>query len=257
MNSAQTKEVVIVSPEMTALVGRGPVPAAAFPPEPVVFAFSSFDGEEPPVLAFRDALSLDEFEQAALVFVVARVACARLYPGVGFAPGTWHMTSALREQAAAILACEAQGEARATLRLARSIELLCQVHFAQASGALIPVCGGGGGLSEPDLARIATARRLVDDGWQSKLTIADLSRQCGMNRDKLVRGFRQAYGATIGEALSERRLGEARTMVLTSDLQIASIGYRCGYLNNASFTRAFTRRFGVAPSALRRTGLAA
>ncbi|QGN53958.1 helix-turn-helix transcriptional regulator [Novosphingobium sp. Gsoil 351] len=241
---------------MTALIGRGTVGPASLPADPVVFAFSGFDSDDMPMLTFRPNLSLDRLQTAALVFVVARAACARLYPDCAFDAGTWHMTSALREQAAAILSCEASGEARATLRLARSIELLCKLHFAKAAGELVPMRGDGM-LDEFDLARVVAARRIVDDGWQSKLTIADLSRQCGINRDKLVRGFRQAYGATIGEALSERRLGEARTMLLTSDLQVASIGYRCGYLNNASFTRAFTRRFGLAPSALRRTGLAA
>lgn len=251
-----TKEIVIVSPEMTTLIGRGEAGLASFPEDPVVFAFSGFDRDELPVVTYLPALSLLQLQSPALVFVVARAACERLYPESSFKPGAWHMTSALREQAAAIVVCEATGEARATLRLARSIELLCKVHFAQAVGELVPVCGTGD-MSEIDLARVAAARRIVDDGWQSKLTIADLSRQCGINRDKLIRGFRQAYGATIGEALSERRLSEARTMLLTSDMQVASIGYRCGYLNNASFTRAFTRRFGLAPSALRRTGLAA
>ena len=251
-----TKEIVIVSPEMTTLIGRGEAGPVALPDDPVVFAFAGFDSDELPVVTFHPVAALAQLQVSALVFVVAREACERIYPDSAFQPGTWHMTSALREQAAAILACEASGEARATLRLARSIELLCKLHFAQAAGELVPVCGDGE-MSEIDLARVAAARRIVDDGWQSKLTIAELARECGINRDKLARGFRQAYGATIGEALSERRLGEARTMLLTSDLQIASIGYHCGYLNNASFTRAFTRRFGLAPSALRRTGLAA
>jgi AraC family transcriptional activator of pyochelin receptor len=48
-----------------------------------------------------------------------------------------------------------------------------------------------------------------------------------------------------------------RATALTSDLPVSSVGYACGYLNNASFTRAFARRFGVVPSALRRIGIAA
>lgn len=256
MTTRAKKDIVVVSPEMTTLVGRGEVGDVPHLEDPVVFAFAGFDDDTLPVVTVHPALALGRLQPCALVFVVARAACERLYPDSRFEAGTWHMTSALRELAVGILACEASGEARTTLRLARSIELLCRLHFALGAGELVPVCGDGE-MNEVDFARVAAARRMVDDGWQTKLTIAELSRRCGLNRDKLVRGFRQAYGATIAEALSERRLGEARTMLLTSDLQIASIGYRCGYLNNASFTRAFTRRFGVAPSALRRTGLAA
>ena len=250
------KEFVLVSPEMTAFVGRGPVCPAPLPDDPVVFAFSGFDDDRAPLVGYRDRPDLSDLDHAALIFVPARETGRRLFPNAPAAPGAWHMTSELRDLAASILACEATGEARTTLRLARSIELFCRLHAALAEGALVPAQGDSA-LSELDLARIAAAKRMLDDGWRDKLTIAELARRAGINRDKLVRGFRQAYGSTIAEALSERRLGEARTLLLTSDLPVSSIGYACGYLNNASFTRAFSRRFGVVPSALRRGGIAA
>jgi len=250
------KEFVLVSPEMTALVGRGQVCDAPLPDDSVVFAFCGFDDDGAPVVSFRNDGDLGGLELAALVFVARRETGRRLFPNAPAEPGAWHMTSGLRDLAASILSCEAHGEARTTLRLARSIELFCQLHAALADGALIPAHGRCD-LGEFDLARIAAARRILDDAWRDKLTIADLARRCGINRDKLARGFRHAYGSTIAETLSERRLGEARTLLLTSDLPVSSVGYRCGYLNNAAFTRAFSRRFGVVPSTLRRSGIAA
>ena len=63
----------------------------------------------------------------------------------------------------------------------------------------------------------------------------------------------------LGVHLVERliALAEARRMLLATDLPVASVAYRCSYQNNAAFTRAFNRRFGVPPTALRRTGAAA
>ena len=116
---------------------------------------------------------------------------------------------------------------------------------------------GGGSFGEKDIAKIAEARRMIDLRWHEKITIAEIARGVGVNRDKLVRGFRMLYGNSIAQILAERRLEEARRLLLASDLPVATVGYRCSYLNNASFTRAFTRRFGVAPSELRRTGIAA
>jgi AraC family transcriptional activator of pyochelin receptor len=47
-------------------------------------------------------------------------------------------------------------------------------------------------------------------------------------------------------------------MLRTTDLPVSSIGYENGYLNNASFARAFSRRFGLSPSDFRACqGLAA
>ena len=47
------------------------------------------------------------------------------------------------------------------------------------------------------------------------------------------------------------KLQRARQLLAQSDLPISSIGYNCGYMSNASFTRAFARRFGMAPTKMR------
>ena len=67
----------------------------------------------------------------------------------------------------------------------------------------------------------------------------------------LLRGFRDLYCCSVSEAVAERRLGGAKKLLLQSDLRISTVGYSCGYTNNASFSRAFARRFGVTPSQMR------
>jgi len=250
------KHAILVSDEMVTLIGRGPAPAIKADDDRVVFAFGGLSDGGSPVLAYRDGAELDDISGYPLVFVVRRAACRRLFAARPDGSQTWHLTSPLRSLALSIIDCEAVGEARTTLRLARSIELLCQIHASLAEGALAPAAGEGS-LSELDVARIASVRREVDQRWHEKLTIAELARVGGVNRDKLVRGFRDLYGATIAEMLTERRLQEARRMLLSTDLPVSLVAYRCSYHNNAAFTRAFNRRFGIAPSGLRRTGIAA
>lgn len=250
------KAAIEVSDEMITLIGEGPSPRVGLREEAVIFAFPGLCGEARPVLEFRNNASLAGLESCSLVFVVSRAACRRLFSTSPDAASTWHLPSSLRALAMAIIECETVEEARSTLRLARSIELLCQIHAALADGALVPSIGERA-MSERDVARIASVRRVVDQRWHEKLTIAELARVGGVNRDKLVRGFRDLYGATIAEILAERRLAEARRMLLATDLPVASVAYRCSYKNNAAFTRAFNRRFGVPPTALRRTGAAA
>lgn len=251
------KEAVIVSHEMTTLVGIGAAPLEAPTPSgSIMFLFGGFADGTTPTLTCRDRLDLGGLEDAPLVLVVTQEACSRVFGVDEHAAQSWHLPSELRALALSLIECEGSGELRTALRLARSIELLCQIHAALEDGTLVPL-EGECALAETDVARIAAARRLIDQQWQGKLTIPDIARNVGVNRDKLVRGFRQLYGATIAEVLTERRLSEARRMLLASDLPVSSVAYRCSYLNNASFTRAFTRHFGVAPSALRRTGIAA
>jgi len=250
------RDAVIVSSEMTTLVGQGQIPSAKLPPDAIAFVISGTARGS--MLTCCSVSALDSFPAAPLILVVQAAACKRLFnvrPQVGDA---WHIPSKLLALALSITDCEATGAARDTLRLARSIELLCQIHAAYAEESFVSANSPDeAALSEMDVARIAGVRRLVDQRWQEKLTIAELARAGGLNRDKLVRGFRGLYGATILEVLTERRLAEARRMLLATDLPVASVAYRCSYLNNAAFTRAFSRKFGVAPSTLRRTGAAA
>ena len=250
------KQTVVVSEEMLTLIGPGPIPALACPQDPVVFHFVGLADGVSPRLHFRESCDLGGLETAPLVFIVSRDACARLFAQRPEGEQSWHLSAGLVTLAQSVVGCEAQGEARTTLQLARSIELLCQIHAALAGGALVPV-EGECSLTERDVARVASARRLLDQRWAEKLTVAELSRAAGVNRDKLARGFRDLYGATISEILTERRLSEARRLLLASDLPVATVAYRCSYLNNAAFTRAFTRRFGLAPREFRRLRIAA
>ncbi|KTE41120.1 hypothetical protein ATE62_06925 [Sphingopyxis sp. HIX] len=239
---------------MTTYVGEGGCDRRLLPPDALILGFGGIQEPVVSTLSFRD------LESAAgehlLVFAVSRGACRRLFGELPDPDARWYLPSDLRALGQSILAPDSDAPAVDTLRLARSIELLCQFFAALRAGRMVTV-DGQPSLCESDIARIAAARRIVDERWHEKLTLDDIAKSCGINRDKLTRGFRELYHCTVAEALSERRLRQARQMLAASDLPVASIGYRCGYLNNASFTRAFSRRFGMAPTAMRRVGVAA
>ena len=231
-----------ISPEMVAFVGRGPADPTDWPTNALTLAFRSTDAT---------VSTVSDGEDADLVIVVAAAACDRIF---GFTPGghhtAWHLASPIRTVMLGILDCTLAEPARETLRAGKCIELLCLVVEALREDALVPA-NAMGDWSELDTQRIVAARQLIDERWREKLTLDDIARACGLNRTKLTRGFRDLYACTISDAIAEQRLGGARQLLLASDLPISSIGYRCGYLNNASFTRAFSRRFGEAPSQMR------
>lgn len=251
------KEQVHVSHEMITLVGQGAALDARLPEGWIAYLFRCGNESKSDLLHYRETLTQGEVEDSILVFFVAASACERLFKARPQGAATWHLPSRLLTLANAIIHCEGTGEAATTLRLARSIELLCQVHAAFEDGATLVPVERDGGFSELDVARIAMARRALDQSWHEKLTVPQLARIAGVNRDKLVRGFQEIYGTTIAQALTERRLAEARHMLLSSELPVSTIAFRCSYLNNASFTRAFNRRYGISPSELRRQGIAA
>jgi AraC family transcriptional activator of pyochelin receptor len=260
---AAEMEAIEVSPEMTALFGRGPVGEPILPPDPVLLAYSLGAEGEPPTLKLvsepdLDALRDEASEAWRIVFLVTRPAVLRLggQDLLHLDGTTAYIPAELRMIAAMLREPPTTSETRSTYRLAKSIELLCETLRMQREGQLVPAPGGGA-LCFADVRRVVTARRLIDERWSEKLTLDAIARACGLNRAKLTRGFREVFDCSVAEALAERRLSQAGRLLLTTDLPISSVGYEAGYLSNASFARAFSRRFGRSPSDYRATGMAA
>ncbi|WP_311267823.1 AraC family transcriptional regulator [Sphingobium sp. WCS2017Hpa-17] len=252
---------IIVSPEMIALVGPGmAVPAndagltAAF-----ILGFGAVGQAASVRLIDRPSLDdLNEDQASRLILLVSPDACERVADGdMALTPGVaYYLPTPLRAIALAIRDCSLHAAAATPYRLAKSIELLCDLLRIGREEGYVPI-GQDALLSRADSERLVAARRLIEDRWAEKLTLDAIARACGLNRAKLTRGYRDMFGCTVADAITAQRLDRAGAMLLATELPVSSVGYRCGYLNNASFTRAFARHFGVAPTQYRAHRLAA
>ena len=251
-------ETVFVSPEMVTLIGQGRIDPTSFPEGSCGFLIELGQPASIAIVADANSHEWSELEERSVALVVMRDALERLFDwvphetdGQGFFIGTDLAAIATR-----MLDDERGTEATKTYRLAKSIELLCDIVSALKQGSLVPLPSGSN-LTELDGIRLIAARRIIDEHWAEKLTLGQIARLSGLNRAKLTRGFREIYRCSVTEALAEKRLAEARMQLLSTDLPVGVIGYRSGYSNNASFTRAFGRRFGVSPTDLRNCRIAA
>ncbi|HET6526987.1 AraC family transcriptional regulator [Sphingopyxis sp.] len=244
-----SKRAITISAEFASFVGHGPVDPAWLPPEPIVIGFGDIGEPAVSILASEDIDS--EAGDHILLFAIGRSACLRMFGLLPSVKGSWYLAADLRELGRALVAVEGESEVAGMLRVARSLELLCRLFGALEEHRMVEYHGNTT-LSELDAKRVAAAHQLVSEGWQQPLTVAEVARRSGLGKAKLTQGFREMYKCTVAEAVSERRLSHARTLLSLSDLPISSIGYRCGYQSNASFTRAFARRFGMTPTDMRR-----
>lgn len=247
---------LLVSPEMATVIGRGPADPRLVPADAALLLFGLGEFGTPATLRIAPDAAAERAGPwveggRSLSCIVAREALARLF---GWSPesGTshFHLTTELRAIAQRLIDCPLPEPSLTAYRIGKSIELLCEAMRLIGEGRLVPVAGGGL-LTPSDSERLVAARRMIDEHWSEKLTLDGLARACGLNRAKLTRGFRELFHCTVAEAIAERRLTEARRQLLTTDLPVSSIGYASGYHNNASFSRAFGRRFGVSPRAYR------
>ncbi len=100
-------------------------------------------------------------------------------------------------------------------------------------------------------ARLAQSVRLMESHIDQPLTIAGVARRVGLTPRALENIFRRSIGETPGAYYLRMRLNSARRLVADTHLPMADIATRTGFSSAATFSRAFARAFGKAPSALR------
>lgn len=91
----------------------------------------------------------------------------------------------------------------------------------------------------------------INRNLTSKLSIPKLAMLVGMNRNKFSADFHRVFGIPPKQYICNRRIGQAKIMLLNTDLSIKEIGYAIGYDNEFFFSRLFKKYTGMSPSVFR------
>ncbi len=83
------------------------------------------------------------------------------------------------------------------------------------------------------------------------ISVADISDAVDLSRYHFSRRFTREIGSTPAEFILRLRLEKAELLLRSSDLSIRQIGEECGFSTHSYFCRAFRRKFGHAPHAVR------
>ena len=108
----------------------------------------------------------------------------------------------------------------------------------------------GLGIEQP-AAEIASAVRLIAEGFLDSATTEQLADRIGYSTRHLVRLFQDHIGATPDFVARSRRAHLARRLLDESDLSISQIAFAAGFLSIRQMNRVMRELFGFSPSALR------
>jgi AraC-like DNA-binding protein len=97
-----------------------------------------------------------------------------------------------------------------------------------------------------DKERIYFARDYLLDHASCPPSLTELAKAAGLNEFKLKKGFKEVFDTSVFGYLSDFRLNEAKTSLL-SGLSIKEVTDQFGYSSVQHFTRAFKEKFGVTP----------
>jgi AraC family transcriptional activator of pyochelin receptor len=167
--------------------------------------------------------------------------------------GDFYLPDALSALVMAAATPSITGFARALYQRAKCQELICEIIDRAGRADLVPQTSTAS-LSLQEMERLMAARQVIATRFDEKLTLSMIGRIAGLNRAKLTQGFREVFGQTVADCLAEHRLSKAAADLTSTSRPVSVVGYGAGYLNNASFARAFSKRFGLCPTEYRRAG---
>lgn len=109
----------------------------------------------------------------------------------------------------------------------------------------------GGRAGRPPLW-VRRAHDLLHSMPASRFALGDIAAEVGVHPATLARGFRRAYGTSLGAMQRQLRLELAARLLATTDLPVAEIAQRTGFFDQSHLTNSFRRHLGAPPSRYRR-----
>ena len=107
----------------------------------------------------------------------------------------------------------------------------------------------GPGLAPWQLRRVRT---FVDANLEANPSIADLAAECRLSPSHFARAFSASTNASPHKWLVNRRIEQAKALLLGSGDELSQIALTCGFVDQSHFTRVFARSEGQSPGRWRR-----
>lgn len=116
---------------------------------------------------------------------------------------------------------------------------LCRYHQAPSVHWNTP--------QDPHSPLIRSVIAYLDQHLEQELSIDTLAEACYISKYHLMRTFRQETGSTIHAYLTEKRLFFAKALI-QQGLSSTQACYQSGFGSYSSFTRAYSKLFGMTPT---------
>lgn len=134
---------------------------------------------------------------------------------------------------------------------AKSLEVLAGIAELLEARA-DPYNGDRIELSRRDQKAIHNAYDMLLAEPEHDWTIQEIARTVGLNENKLKRGFRSIFRASVYACLQQHRMTVAADRIRNDSDSITMIALSVGYSSPAHFAKVFRRYYGVTPRVYRR-----
>jgi AraC-like DNA-binding protein len=107
-------------------------------------------------------------------------------------------------------------------------------------------------LTSNDIKKLQKARAYLLKVVSSRCTIVELSEKVGLGGFKLKHGFKQLFGFTIHDFITQERMLLSIKLLKEADMDMKQIAKKTGYRSYSHFTTAFKKKFGYSPKSIKK-----
>lgn len=94
---------------------------------------------------------------------------------------------------------------------------------------------------------IKKAQKIIENNFQERLTIEDISAECALSRRSLERRFKRATNNTVAEYIQRVKIEAAKKSLETSGKNITEVMFDVGYNDTKAFRGTFKKITGMTP----------
>lgn len=99
--------------------------------------------------------------------------------------------------------------------------------------------------------RVEKMAQYIGEHALEDISSEDVAEAAGLHPNYAMTLFKRAVGITIKQSITRQRLDMAQSMLIATDLPVATIAFDCGFGSLSSFYAAFEQRFHKSPAAFR------
>lgn len=94
----------------------------------------------------------------------------------------------------------------------------------------------------------------INSNFRGDISPSSVSKAFHLNEAYLGRVFKKKYGMSIGEYITEKRISEAKNLLINSSISVTSVAINAGYSDANYFCRVFKKKTGLTAAEYRKKG---
>ena len=169
----------------------------------------------------------------------------RIYPVTDAFKERIHLLASLPDSCSSFITMKADGVIRSML-----FDILSFNQYASEESMKLDVRKAS--TRQENYKRLAIVREWIEDNFNRALSLDELAGIAAMNHQHFLRLFNKVFHKTPHQYIIDRRIAEARQLLLNPGMAVADVCLAIGWDSLSTFTQLFKQRTGMTPGQYRK-----